>query len=306
MKTNNNDDIMIYIKKMNENKNMNVRMKVNESFLSDYIKICDEIKSINSPNLNICKSIEIHLNHPEMKEIIIDNEKVWKFLYNYNIIQECINKKNNIIIINFELKNLNESLNTQKTTFTKIISYILNRLPQSFYFDILFKFFKIYIDFDFMEMFTLYVIDELTKTDLKSIKAEKNKNCDDIKQLINNSEIQSKSQGNEFSKNKKNFFNIFKFNFNKNLNISDICEKNEKLKNLNPINYTSFKGNNENIIKDQIEANDIHFTQLKIDFDHTKQIDENKFFRNLNREEYYAGIDVLNDYLNKEDMNKLY
>ena len=79
-----------------------------------------------------------------------------------------------------------------------------------------------------------------------------------------------------------------------------ICEKNEKFKNLNPTNYNSFEGNYENTNKGGIETNDIHFTQFKPDFDEKKIIDENKLFRKLNKEEYYAGIEEFKKYLNKE------
>jgi hypothetical protein len=282
MKTNNNDDVILLIKKLDKNKNIYKRRNINKSFLNYYKKIYDEIKSVNSPKLIIYKSIEIHLNHPKIKEIIIDNENDWKFLFNYNIIQECINKKNNKIIINFELKNLNESLDIKKNNFEKLFSYILKNIPQSFDFD---KFFKKNYNFDFVDFFNLYVKDELIKTDLKSI-AEKNKNYNDIKKLINNFKIQTEFQSNEFSKNTENFYNI--------------CEKNEKFKNLNPTNYNSFEGNYENTNKGGIETNDIHFTQFKPDFDEKKIIDENKLFRKLNKEEYYAGIEEFKKYLNKE------
>ena len=121
--------------------------------------------------------------HPEINEIIIYNEEDWKFLYNYNIIQEC--SKKNKIKIEFELKNPNKTFNDslRKMNFRKIISYILKNIPQSFYFNIMIKFFKEYIDFDLADLFKSYVMDELIKTDLRSIKEEIKKNCDDIKKL---------------------------------------------------------------------------------------------------------------------------
>lgn len=318
MTTNTNSDIILSIKRLKKDQNLYGRRSLNESLLSDYKKICEEIKSVNTPkfdNLNVYNSLEIHLYHPEINEITIYNEEDWKFLYNYNIIQECIKKGK--IKIDFELKNPNKTfnMNLRKMNFRKIISYIMRNIPQNFYFNIMVKFFREYIQYDFVDLFISYIIDEIVKTDLKSIKEEIKKNCEDIKKLELNFDSQNDYQSIDFSISKEQFFNILKYNSCKRINeinniIGDINEKNKNIKFLNTPNYTTLntknEENKENITESEIENNNIHFTQLKLDINYSKLINENKLFREIKEEEYYAGIEGLQDHFNKENISQLY
>ena len=318
MANNINKEITLSIKKLQKDQKLYGRRHINESFLSDYKKICDEIKSVNPKkfeNLNVYNSIEIHLYHPELNEIAINNEEDWKFLYNYNIIQECA--KNNKIRVDFELKNpkisFNININDRKINFRKIKAYIMKNIPQSFYFNIMIKFFNEYIDL--AELFKYYVLEELVKTDLNSIKKEINKNCDDIKKLEYNFDNEIDYKSNDYTISTPYFFSILKYNSCKNIIeikniIGDINKENENIKNLFTDYNTSLniknEGKKENNIESEIEADNNHFTSLKLDNNCNKLINENKLFNNIKKDEYYAGIEGLKDHFNKENINKLY
>ena len=284
------------------------------------IKICDEIKSVNQKkfeNLNVYNSLEIHLYHPELSEIAIYKEEDWKFLYNYNIIQECIKK--NKIKIDFELKNpkkqINIDINDRKINFRKIIAYILKNIPQGFYINIMIKFFIEYIDLDFAELFKSYLLEELVKTDLKSIKEEIKKNCADIKKLEFNFDNEIDYKSKDYTISTQYFFNILKYNTCKNINqitniIEDINEENENIQKFYSTYNISLnrknEENNENINESEIEAKNTHFTQLKLDNNYSKLINENKLFNIIKEEEYYVGIENLKDHFNKENISQLY
>ena len=320
METNTNKDIILSIKIWKKDQKLYGRRQVNESLLGDYKKICDEIKSVNLKkfeNLNVYNSLEIHLYHPELNEIAIYNEEDWKFLYNYNIIQECVKK--NKIKIDFELKNpkkqINIDINDRKINFRKIIAYILKNIPQGFYINIMIKFFIEYIDLDFAELFKSYLLEELVKTDLKSIKEEIKKNCVDLKKLEFNfdNEIDYKSQ--DYTISTQYFLNILKYNSCKNINqitniIGDINEENENIQKLYSANNISLnkknEENKENINDSGIETKSTHFTQLKLDNNYSKLINENKLFNIIKEEEYYVGIEGLKDHFNKENISQLY
>lgn len=314
MKTNNNIDITLSIMNLKSEKKFYVRRQIKESFLEDYKKICDEIKSVNSPkfdNLNIYNSLEIHLHHPYLEEFAIYNEEDWKFLYNYNIIQECVNKNNkNKIKIDFELKNITKTFNKnlRKMNFRKIMIYLMENIPQSFYFNIIIKFFKEYIDFDLADLFKSYVIEEILKTDLKSIKEEIKKNCDDLKQSEINFNNQNNYQSTDYSITTENFLNIMKYNSCRSINkikniIGNINEINEHIPNLSAITYTSLEEENINDIENE-EIN-THFTHLKLNNNNSKIVNENNLFINPKEEEYYAGIEGLKDHINKENLSQL-
>ena len=318
METNTNRDVILSIKIWKKDQKLYGRRQVNESLLGDYKKICDEIKSVNSKkfeNLNVYNSLEIHLYHPEINEITICNEEDWKFLYNYNIIQECAKK--NKIKIDFELKNPNKTFNNnlRKMNFRKIISYILKNIPQNFYFNIMIKFFREYIDLDIADLFKSYVMDELLKTDLKSIKKEIKKNCDDIKKLEFNFDNEIDYKSIDYTISTEFFFNILKYNSCKNIIeikniIGNLNEENENIKNLNNINDAGLniknEENKERISESTIDSNNFHFTRLKLDTNFTKLINENKLFRKMNQDEFYAGIEGLKDHFNKENITQLY
>ena len=320
MTTNINREIILSIKILKKDQKLYGRRQINESLLSDYKKICDEIKSVNLKkfeNLNVYNSLEIHLYHPELSEIAIYKEEDWKFLYNYNIIQECIKK--NKIKIDFELKNpkkqINIDINDRKINFRKIIAYILKNIPQGFYINIMIKFFIEYIDLDFAELFKSYLLEELVKTDLKSIKEEIKKNCADIKKLEFNFDNEIDYKSKDYTISTQYFFNILKYNTCKNINqitniIEDINEENENIQKFYSTYNISLnrknEENNENINESEIEAKNTHFTQLKLDNNYSKLINENKLFNIIKEEEYYVGIEGLKDHFNKENISQLY
>ena len=67
-----------------------------QTALISYDIICSEINKIfqmkNELEEKELKPINIHLKHKDLKKIIIYNNDEWNFLYNYNIINECISK----------------------------------------------------------------------------------------------------------------------------------------------------------------------------------------------------------------------
>ena len=97
----------IWIKQ--KNSRFNQKAFNDKSILKDYNSIIELNQGMNNNN-----QVIIILNHPKLNNLQINNKKEWDFLYNNNIINECIeniiinkqrNISRNILKINFIYQN---------------------------------------------------------------------------------------------------------------------------------------------------------------------------------------------------------
>ena len=147
------------------------------------------------------------------------NEEEWNFLYNYNIIDECISKDNQLKI-DYKVYTQEEKVDEKikANNFKKIISYILENIPYEFYLNSLYNFFKDKKDIE--ELFKIYLINQLMETNLKDIKKNSYLN-DDVKskdlEKINNNNSENININKNYEKyliDSEEFLNIFKNNIN--------------------------------------------------------------------------------------------
>ena len=140
--------------------------------LTDYEKIQAEIIKINQSNNNNEKNFAIILEYPKKNSLsteilTIKTKEEWNFLYNYNIISECINKNK----LKINIKKISEL--TEKDNLDNIIKIIMEeKITKTFYFNSLINFIN---QNNYLEEFKLFFINELFKSYLDKGK-DKDKN----------------------------------------------------------------------------------------------------------------------------------
>ena len=328
MKENNDKNyISLKIKKEKKNKVLYVRRKVEHSELKKYDNILDAIYQIVNDKIDNSNNIylEMYLYHKDekLKKIIIYNKEEWNFLYNYNIIDECISKDNQLKI-DYKVYTQEEKVDEKikANNFKKIISYILENIPYEFYLNSLYNFFKDKKDIE--ELFKIYLINQLMETNLKDIKKNSYLNDDvkskDLEKISNNNSenININKNYEKYLIDSEEFLNIFKNNINQ------ISKKSNFLKNIKNIIYN----NDEKELKDSLEnktiSNSLNLITKKKYFERMNEnenlfnfqsllvlkneyknniLEENNFFKLLNNEEYNTGIKQLKDKLYKNIYN---
>ena len=306
------NDISLKIKKRINNRDVFVRRQVNNSLLSyEYIvnQIYDVISKdkIDSDNFKISE-IYLFSKNEKIKKIIIYDEEEWNFLYNYNIINECINK-NNELKIDYKIYSKDDLIdeNIKANNSTKIFSYILENLPYEYYINSLFNFFL--ENKNIVELFKIFLIKNLIKTNLKDIKNNLNNNIKNNDLLKKNNNSNSKFENKEkYLIDNEEFFNIFRNNINQ------ISKKNNCLKDIKNIIYnkdekefentlekktnnTSLNLNANRKIYENIENIFIYQTSLNLKNENKNILDENNIFKKFNNEEFNTGIETLKDNL---------
>ena len=328
MKENNDKNyISLKIKKEKKNKVLYVRRKVEHSELKKYDNILDAIYQIVNDKIDNSNNIylEMYLYHKDekLKKIFIYNKEEWNFLYNYNIIDECISKDNQLKI-DYKVYTQEEKVDEKikANNFKKIISYILENIPYEFYLNSLYNFFKDKKDIE--ELFKIYLINQLMETNLKDIKKNSYLN-DDVKskdlEKISNDNSENININKNYEKyliDSEEFLNIFKNNINQ------ISKKSNCLKDIKNIIYN----NDEKELKDSLEnktiSNSLNLITKKKYFERMNEnenlfnfqsllvlkneyknniLEENNFFKLLNNEEYNTGIKQLKDKLYKNIYN---
>lgn len=313
MKENDNiNDLFLFINKNNKQKTIYKKISKKLSILKDYHSICSEIIKVylNKDKLEEkdLKPLVIHLldhPNPNIGKFIIYDKEDWDFLYNFNLINECISSKSNKLKIDYEIIGEKNNINkkVKEENFKKILNYLKEKIPQNFYLNILIKFLSANKDLE--DSFKNFFLIELKKSNINEIEQIKKKNeilKDFVNELINNNEINKEKI--------KNYYD------NKNLN----DQKNEVLKTLNSIKEIIFdiEENSENLnekihrteIKNEsikkykndfepIENGNIFLTYFNSNIDKNKFLDENNFFKKLNKDEYYVGIEVFEDEINR-------
>ena len=302
MKTNDNDkNFTLSIRRIGDGR-FKPRI-IDYSSLKDYKSIYQEIIKINKELKE--KEIEIHLknrnNELELKEYIIYDDNDWNIIFNYNIINECFLDGNNIKLdckeINKEKKELN------KENKKKILDYIMKKIPENFYLNILYKF--LLLNKDIGELFKIFFLEELKKLNINEIKkvvSDENENMKEkIIELIKSIKIIEKDVE---DKNKKYLNSLKTLN-----SIKDIINDNKEEDN---INYSDLSCNNKilkikNNFEQMEEEDNIFLSYSKQNINYNKIFDENKYLKKFSSEEYYDGIENFKKELSREiiDIKKI-
>ena len=148
----NNEKFYIYSKV--KDKSFSPKSFENNSILNKY----EEILKLKKDKDESKKSIIV--KHPELGNLKINNEQEWNFLYQNNLINECIEKKyikkNNstrkILKIDFTKQS-----SENKIKYSDIISHLMNNISPDTYITHLLNFLN--IRKDILNEFKLYIID---------------------------------------------------------------------------------------------------------------------------------------------------
>lgn len=282
--------IYIRIGKKNEKKKKKIERP--KYFLSSYK---DFLQELNLENNDESKKFRLYLKHQEIEEIIIDNKKVWNFLYNFSIIQECIKlNKNNHEMLDIEYEVIEDNQDKSNPNLSNVINYIIKKdyISQNFYLDVLYKFIEKYKG-EFKNFFISELIFYKTKN-----KEEENNNISEI--------VETEKFLKSFKEKIKNI-NQTLSNFNKISKIiedeksQEIFEKSET----NEAFFTDLKSKEikNNSLNDSINENLIKYSnsEKKLHFDINKMIDKG-MFKILSKEKYNEGFE---DYKEKLKINIL-
>ena len=311
------------------------------SILSDYEKISE---TINKAILEIKKRknlvgvVPIYIiKHPEIQKVYIYGKQLWDLYFKYNIINECF--KDCAIILEFilyeekEIENLTKS-KTIINNKTEIMKYIIKKIS----FNTLFKTFNEYLKkrIDIAEDYENFLISQIMNDNIKD-------NINDDNSENKNNDIEKEKQSNEKDKENKKDENYYQeyFIFGKDFcNIIDNKYKTfsnnnkflEEIKNLfveedeqdeNKIildkNNLSFNNNlcfqkigslrGISLMREDsnnINENNAIFSAITLSDEYIKKLmNSQRFFKNINKEDYYSGIENYKDNLNREIFSDL-
>ena len=259
------------------------------SVLEDYNRISNLRKNNKDRKKNII------LDHPKLNQLKISNKQEWDFLYQNNIINECIEDKiinagKNIKSSLIKIHYVNQNSKHEEAKYADIMAHIMNNISPDEYVSHLLNFLS--NRRDIINEFKLY----LTKILLDlNIKQEINK--------IKENEIKEEKVKNNYIIETNKFFNILEIKLNEIKN----SYQNNIPKNLNKfeIDNNDAKINNEeddkvdNSLKSIFNFYESNLNLYKID------MNNNNIFGIQSKEEYYKGIGsfksqlstVINDYL---------
>ena len=259
------------------------------SVLEDYNRISNLRKNNKDRKKNII------LDHPKLNQLKISNKQEWDFLYQNNIINECIedrivNAEQNIKTSLIKIHYMNQNSKQEEAKYADIMAHIMNNISPDEYVTHLLNFLR--NRKDIINEFKLY----LTKILLDlNIKQEINK--------IEENEIKEEKVKNKYIIETNKFFNILEIKLNEIKN----SYQNNVPKNLNKfeIDNNDAKINNEeddkvdNSLKSIFNFYESNLNLYKID------MNNNNIFGIQSKEEYYKGIGsfksqlstVINDYL---------
>ena len=313
-----NTKFIIKIKKNNSSSYKKLfydSLSILTSFDDIYSNIKDAIQISKESQNKKLKDLVIILKHiPTGQNITIKNKEDWNFIYNYNVISECI--KNNSLEINY--KEIDKS--TNKETLSKIMKYIIEtKIPKYFYIDSLISF--VFNNEAYLENFISFFFNELFKTDLDNIYNNYNTFNLIHKNNINKESLKIKNyliKTNEFL----NLFNTNYLNILKDMHSLDrikgiFDDKNKEKNQLKDVNKTivhDHDNDNDNTCDDMDFDEDDCVKKLNLSFEkksNSKVLfdniiaenyysDNNQFFKKFNKEEYYIGIEDFNDKINRE------
>ena len=271
--TQNKNKEMIYLKFKENNSNTKIfKKEIEYSELYEYDKI--ETIIINSiKNILIKKGskeeennikVIIKINHPKIKEIYIYKKEEWNLYFNYNLINDCIEKKtlkfDYIKIINNNYYNLDNIITEYKNNQINIFKYIIKNSSLSFYLNTLFNFFQNEKEKETSKRFRFYFISELINNPPKKYI--------DINQVNNNDEED---------------------NIEENVNINNIIynqiNKKEENNNKNDIKKNKLINHYIKYIKDEF------FNIVKEQFDYFSKFQNYEKIKNIFDEDNQINID---------------
>ena len=300
---NNNDKFDLFVK----NKiGKFVKNEYNLSELINYSKICQKINEVGEKDKS--QPLEIELKLPNKESIKIYDEEEWILLCNYNIINECIKQKK-LKVYSKAIKQ-NEIIN-KKENLKNIINFISKKLSDNSYSNIIFKF--ISINKEILDSFISFYTNELKNSNLKELEKNfemKNKSLkDNLLELINNTDINEEKFNDNISKDTNNLYIERNKKYLKTLDeIKDIIEdfKQEKEDSINKkenfynSSYSGQRINIEKLENDEQENIFLTYFNKNYDKDKIKLVDEKEQFKRINKEEYYQGIEIYKDELNRK------
>ena len=309
------DDFALLIKKnIDNNKDKFKKVHKNSSVLKDYKSICLEINKIISKKEQLeeyeLKPLKLYLkyqnqnkaienNNNEEMNIEINNKEEWDILYNYNIINECINSNKLKLYYNIIEENENNIIN-QTLDLKKIINYITDKMPKDYILNLFFQFFS--INKDIAELFKTFFLNEIKKVKIDEIENNFTIKNEQLKEYINNliniNENIEKKDSNNSIKLIKSLHTL--------RDIKNIINEDEDSFEKNNINNTDLNEEKINKLKEDIfetidsSDNNLFLTSYKSNIDRDKVFDEKNLFKKFNRNEYYVGIETFKDKLSHD------
>ena len=262
-------------------------LTIDHSILTSYNDICIQINKLIKKDIKYVKDLKpliIYLKHPKNKEIAIYDKDGWNILYNYNIINECVNK--NTLKIDYEeideSKNIKNN-NLKEKNLNLILNNIMDKLPDNYYFHIICKFFSKnkYIE----ELFKQFFLKQVKESNINDIINIENENLKEyIKNLIKSNDVFKEKSIIQNDPNIKNLNTLKK--------IRDILEKNkeEEIIKINlDINHNVISDENIKINENKKDDGNKNIL-LNCDFDSNKLLDNNNYFKKIDEKEYYLEI----------------
>lgn len=272
----------IWIKQ--KNSRFNQKAFNDKSILKDYNSIIELNQGMNNNN-----QVIIILKHPKLNNLQINNKKEWDFLYNNNIINECIeniiiNKQKNISRNILKINYIYQNSDIEVTKYQDIINYIINNITPDVYITHLLNFLK--KRNELINEFKLYLINIL----LNSNNTQENNNQinNSSKVLKNDNENKFIIKDNEFFKILENRFNELKNFYKKKLGENISCCKIDSL--ITNYDTRAESENSSKSVFSRYESNiNLFWTDEK----------NNNLFKTLSKNEYYIGIEEFKDKLRR-------
>lgn len=276
----NNEKFYIYSKV--KDKSFSPTSFENNSILNKY----EEILKLKKDKDESKKSIIV--KHPELGNLKINNEQEWNFLYQNNLINECIEKKyikkNNstrkILKIDFAKQS-----SENKIKYSDIISHLMNNISPDTYITHLLNFLN--IRKDILNEFKLYIIDTFLNSQ-KSKEDNENLVIDNKEENVNKYIIET----NKFFHILENKFNEIKKSYTSNNNTLQVLGKSESAGNDVEIKYDDEDTSQMSIFSQKNYTIGNFFKE--------DNIKGEQFFAIPSKTDYYSGIEDF-----KKDLRRL-
>ena len=274
-------------------------LTIDHSILTSYNDICIQINKLIKKDIKYVKDLKpliIYLKHPKNKEIAIYDKDGWNILYNYNIINECVNK--NTLKIDYEEIDESKDIknnNLKEKNLNLILNNIMDKLPDNYYFHIICKFFSKnkYIE----ELFKQFFLKQVKESNINDIINIENENLKEyIKNLIKSNDVFKEKSIIQNDPNIKNLNTLKK--------IRDILEKNkeEEIIKINlDINHNVISDENIKINENKKDDGNKNIL-LNCDFDSNKLLDNNNYFKKIDEKEYYLEIQKFKDNIKMKNL----
>ena len=278
----------------------------------------------------------IVIHHPEIGEIFIYSREQWDLYYKFNIIEDCINNKKILkaeytLVFKEEMEKMSQNIIDNKKC---VIKYIIKNLPLKVHLNTILNFLK--ERKDIAKKYEKYLLEKLINYDINklstSFENENNINNDNLDDNININSIIENFQEKKENENQIKFyedyyihykefiqildkqfevFSKYQKTFNKIKNILDEEEKiKEKEDNINNTNLNMKLDNTLRkigiISDDNMNENINLYSVLNPPRNYVENLlNDEKYFKKLNKEEYNKGIEEYKDQLSRDLIQNL-